>query len=526
MKIFTTIFILIFLFAFSDANSQATWPDYAGKAACFGCHTFIKPIDLAEFNKSGHPWKIQKIDTTKVGVDRVYRPFPTGTNEYGVPLAPEALALGYRYDDLYQDSSVSYMIGGFGWKARWMNKNGWIFEGTKAQFNLGTNILGNPKTFSAYNAANVSNRTFSLRTDTTGLLYTCGGCHTTGWKKYDAVNSPHRYENKPGFDGTFFEFGVQCEGCHGPSKAHTTTTSIKPPKDGFDGCKTCHARGLGLRIPIRTDRLFLDHREQYDQMIFTKHRRSANMTCVTCHDPHKSTVYDRGGLKSTAKTCGPCHTGKAINIIKDGNPIQPHTSCNDCHMPYIGLTAVRQNTNRGDQASHMWKINVNPVNRYQPYNTQPAMFDTSANLRVNIPTDSIVAHTLDFACLGCHTTKDLTWASGHATGMHSKTIIITNVGDDKNIPSAWYLKQNYPNPFNPSTMIKFGLPTESNVKITIFDIDGRLINTIADAKYAAGEHQATWNGTDASGKLVATGVYIYRLDTDQYNQTKKMLLMK
>lgn len=516
MRIFTTLFVFMLLFAFSEANSQATWPDYAGKAACFGCHISTKPIDLAEFNKSGHPWKIQKIDPTKIGIDRVYRPFPTGTNEYGVPLAPEALALGYHYDDLYQDSSVSYLIGGFGWKARWMNKNGYIFEGTKAQFNLGTTLPGNPKTFSAYNALNVANQAFALRGGT-GLLYNCGGCHTTGWKKYDAVNSPYRFEDKPGFDGTFFEFGVQCEGCHGPSKAHTTNPSLKPPKNGFDGCKACHARGLGVRIPVKSGGQFLDHREQYDQMIFTKHRRTASMTCVTCHDPHKSTIYDRGGLKSIAKGCS-CHPGKAINIIKDGVALQ-HNQCKDCHMPYIGNTAVIQNNNRGDQASHMWKIKTTTDNKFT------GMW-TADSLNVKIPTDSIVAHTLDFACLGCHTGKDLTWASGHATGMHGKTIIVTNVGNDKNIPSAWYLNQNYPNPFNPSTMIKFGLPTESNVKITIFDVDGRLLNTIVDGKYAAGEHQVTWNGSDADGNLVATGVYLYRLDTDEYNQTRKMLLMK
>jgi hypothetical protein len=505
------------LFLWGQAEAQGLWPDYAGKQACFGCHTSIKPIDLTEFNRSGHPWKIERIDSTKVGLDGVFRPFPTGTNELGVPLAPEALALGYHYDELYQDSSVSFLIGGFGWKARWMNKDGYIFEGTKAQYNLGT-IHPDKRGHASYNAANVGNAVFALRTPT-GALYNCGACHTTGWKKYDAVNSPYRFENRPGFDGTFFEFGVQCEGCHGPAKQHTQTPgTVKPPKDGFNMCKSCHARGLGLRIPVKSDKQFLDHREQYDQMLFTKHRRSAAMTCVTCHDPHKSTVYDLGGLKSTAKTCQPCHQNKLIRIIKDGVELQ-HNECRSCHMPYIGNTAVKQNNNRGDQASHMWKINTNPVTKHE------AMFDTVA-LNVIIPPDSNVAHTLDFTCLGCHTTRDVAWASGHASNMHGKTIIVTSVASDKPLPSAYYLKQNYPNPFNPSTSMSFGLPTEDNVMIVIFNSVGEKVRTLLSGRLDAGVHTISWDGTDETGKLVASGVYLYKLETDNYIESKKMLLMK
>ncbi len=505
--------LLAIIFIVSKTQTQPTWSDYAGKQACFGCHTTIKPINLDEFNKSGHPWKVQRIDTSMIDDSGYYKPFPVGTNEGGIPLAAEAISAGFNY----LDSSVAFMIGGFGWKARWMSKDGYIFEGTKAQYNLGT-IHPSLKGFGSYNASNVSNAPFALRTPT-GAMYTCGNCHTTGWKKYDATTSPYRFEDKPGFDGTFFEFGVQCEGCHGPSKAHTQNPSTKPLKDGFDGCKSCHARGLGLRIPVKSDKQFLDHREQYDQMLFTKHRRSAAMTCVTCHDPHKSTVYDRGGLKSTAKTCAPCHTGKDINIVKDGVPITPHTQCKDCHMPYIGNTAVKQNNNRGDQASHMWKIKTTTDNKFT------GMW-TADSLNVKIPTDSIVAHTLDFACLGCHTTKDLTWASGHATDMHNKTIIITNVGNETNIPSAWYLKQNYPNPFNPSTTFKFGLAEESNTEISVYDIEGRLVKTLVKGKFYAGIHNITWDGLDLYGNNVASGMYIYRLVTDKFIDSKKMLLTR
>lgn len=518
MKVLTVVVLLTVCLMPASTQAQALWPDYAGKQACFGCHTAFKPVDLAEFNKSGHPWKVQPIDRSKVDANGVYKPFPAGTNEAGVPLAPEAMAMGFSYTA--SDSNIAFMIGGFGWKARWMNKQGYIYKGAKAQYNLGTN-QPSQKGHGGYDASLVNNQMFALQS--TPALYNCGSCHTTGWKAYNASTQPARYNNLPGFDGTFYEFGVQCEGCHGPSKNHVDNpTTIKPSKDGFTMCKSCHARSQGLKIAVKSDKQLLDHREQYDEMLFTKHLRTANMTCVTCHDPHKSTVYDRGGLKSTAKTCQPCHADKSnitITIVKDGSSTQAVHTCKDCHMPYTGNSAVKQNNNRGDQASHMWKINTNPVNKFQ------GMFTTDS-LAVKIPADSVVAHTLDFACLGCHTTRDLNWASNYAKGIHAKNIVVNVGGNLELIPSAFYVDQNYPNPFNPSTTIRFGLPQNTTVRLVVYDINGKEVTVLARGNYAAGLHQAVWDGKDVSGESVASGSYVYRLETDHFIQAKKMVLTR
>ncbi len=502
----------------ATAAAQNLWPDYVQSATCKGCHASM----TGEFERSGHPWKIQRIDRSKV-VGGVYRPFPTGTNVDGVPLAPEVLAMGFSYTS--SDTNVAYMIGGFGWKARWMNKQGYIYEGTKGQYNLGTH---HPtlKNHGAYNASNVSNRVFSLR-DTvakTGATYNCGACHTTGWKAYNASTQPVRYNNLPGFDGTFLEFGVQCEACHGPGKAHVDNPPgniVKAPYDGTYGCIACHARGGGTRIPVKSGAKFLDHREQYDQVQFTKHRRTAKMTCTTCHDPHKSTIYDRGGVKTAGKQCTPCHTGKAVSITKvvGGVSTPVSHSCQDCHMPYIGNTAIEQNDNRSDQASHMWKINTDPVGKI------PAMWPTGGT-NVTIPTDSVVAHTLDFACLGCHTTKSLTWASGYAKGIHLKSIVVSVEGVEPQVPSAFSLAQNYPNPFNPTTSITFGLPQNADVHLAVYNMLGQEIRTLTEGRVAAGTYNVKWDGRDASGQVVASGIYLYNLVTDSWMQTKKMVLTR
>lgn len=147
----TFCLVAVFLISTDFLSSQNLWPTYGGKESCVGCHSL--EIDFAAFERSGHPWKVQKIDTSKI-VSGVYKPFPTGTNTAGVPLAPEVLALGYNYKD-----SIGFLIGGYGWKARWMNKNAYIYEGTKAQYNLGylDNKIDPTLTgHGAYNSTNVT----------------------------------------------------------------------------------------------------------------------------------------------------------------------------------------------------------------------------------------------------------------------------------------------------------------------------------------------------------------------------------
>ncbi|MFN3135970.1 MAG: FlgD immunoglobulin-like domain containing protein, partial [Candidatus Kryptonium sp.] len=154
-----------------------------------------------------------------------------------------------------------------------------------------------------------------------------------------------------------------------------------------------------------------------------------------------------------------------------------------------------------------------------------AMFDT-VKLNVIIPPDSIVSHTLDFACLGCHTTRDVTWASNYATNMHNRVIVITSVESEKHIPSAYYLKQNYPNPFNSTTQISFGLPSADNVSIVIYNTTGRIVRRLVSGYFEAGHYTVSWDGTDDNGNLVSSGVYLYRLETNHYIDSKKMTLIK
>lgn len=106
--------------------------------------------------------------------------------------------------------------------------------------------------------------------------------------------------------------------------------------------------------------------------------------------------------------------------------------------------------------------------------------------------------------------------------------IVTKVdeGENTQISRIWALSQNYPNPFNASTVIRFTLPASGKVELDVFNILGQNIKTLADQNLSAGYQQIIWDGTDQSGNKVASGIYFYRLKTDSFSETKKMVFLK
>jgi flagellar hook assembly protein FlgD len=94
------------------------------------------------------------------------------------------------------------------------------------------------------------------------------------------------------------------------------------------------------------------------------------------------------------------------------------------------------------------------------------------------------------------------------------------------LPERFGLSQNYPNPFNPITFIDFSLPQPSNVRIEVFNLLGQSVATLTDGNRPAGYHTVSWNGLDASGAPVASGVYFYRLTADEFRASNKMLLVR
>ena len=94
------------------------------------------------------------------------------------------------------------------------------------------------------------------------------------------------------------------------------------------------------------------------------------------------------------------------------------------------------------------------------------------------------------------------------------------------IPGVFALHQNYPNPFNPVTSLRYDLPEDGFVNITIYDMMGRIVRSLVNSKQAAGYHSIKWNATNNKNEPVSAGLYLYTIQAGEFSQTKKMILLK
>ncbi|MDD2228208.1 MAG: C25 family cysteine peptidase [Candidatus Cloacimonetes bacterium] len=125
-----------------------------------------------------------------------------------------------------------------------------------------------------------------------------------------------------------------------------------------------------------------------------------------------------------------------------------------------------------------------------------------------------------------HVTSDYLFGSSTAT--NDVTYQNTSSSEDENIntPFATHLMNNYPNPFNPETTFRFALKESSPTKLNIYNLKGQLVKTLINKDMLAGTHQIVWDGRDTANRNVATGVYLYRLESKNFSQTKRAILMK
>ena len=116
------------------------------------------------------------------------------------------------------------------------------------------------------------------------------------------------------------------------------------------------------------------------------------------------------------------------------------------------------------------------------------------------------------------------WGGPYCYQISADGTDVNRLGDM--LPTEWSLGQNYPNPFNPTTEIAFDVPSRSHVTLAVYNVLGQHVTDLADEVFAPGRYTADWDGTSQSGSSVASGVYFYRLETENYIETKKMMLLK
>jgi hypothetical protein len=106
----------------------------------------------------------------------------------------------------------------------------------------------------------------------------------------------------------------------------------------------------------------------------------------------------------------------------------------------------------------------------------------------------------------------------------------TDVRDDADeldaLPKVTALYQNAPNPFNPTTTIRFDLAHDGQVELRIYNVSGRLVRTLANGPMERKRHQVVWDGMDNAGVPVSSGIYFYRLETADFRDTRKMVILR
>jgi hypothetical protein len=98
---------------------------------------------------------------------------------------------------------------------------------------------------------------------------------------------------------------------------------------------------------------------------------------------------------------------------------------------------------------------------------------------------------------------------------------VTSVEDEKQLPTEFVLKQNYPNPFNPSTSIQYTVGCLQFVNLTIYDVLGREVSVLVSEEKPAGRYEIGFNAVGLS-----SGVYFYKLQSGNFIETKKMILIR
>jgi hypothetical protein len=323
---------------------------------CKQCHASY----YDELFNSGHPYKLNKVLKNQAPE------YPNST----VPMPPPGQARSSWSD-------VAYVIGGYGWKARFITADsGWIMtsapgmEGVDVQYNLARPDLGGPGGLPTEWVAYHS-------TDTERKPYDCGPCHMTGWQTL-AENGGVNQDGLPGIHGTWEETGIRCEECHGAGANHVAS---QDPSDittdnSSAACGKCHVRGDPMtEVPSRGG--YIRHHEQYNEWLISPHNGEAG--CNDCHDPHIGVLYGNDVAGGLLKECEDCHSETLNHEV----PV----SCESCHMPRATKSARAVHMFEGDVRTHIFAISTDGTK-------------TKDDMLAGGTVTPWVS--LDFACYSCH----------------------------------------------------------------------------------------------------------------------------
>jgi predicted CXXCH cytochrome family protein len=376
--------------------------------------------------------------------------------------------------------------------------------------------------------------------------------------------------NKPNYSAQL------CGGCHSGhfpyfeqwslSKHAQSTSGSCAITVGIKSCTRCHVAQNFIA--------YMKDPSAYKDTILVSGNDVQPLTCVACHDPHsaKNPGQLRLGISGTRVICDVCHYSSIKSVDITSIPHQTtgpclsgdtlfgyrypgktyinsaHTyacteRCVNCHVNMTPNADGSNNTGHtfeprvqacaGCHSDYYATVDTaDPAKRFDYRGVQTTtdslmnLLQTKLNDASSSDSSTAVFQEAQYNLLavegegsrGIHNTRLVqkllrdAIASFKTTGIKNETI---------NTPQNFELSQNYPNPFNPVTTIKFTIAKAGNVKIIIYDEVGRQVKTLVNSYYSQGKYSVEWNATS-----FASGIYFYRLVTGNFNEVKKMILLK
>ena len=358
--------------------------DFQGSDYCISCHIPSHVENYRDWSASGHPYKLMK------GEEAKHRPIP--------------LPLGTIWDD------ISYVIGGYKWKSRYIDTDGYIITVTEDE---GGNAIDGGNQYNY-----LTGEWVDYHAGEVNKPYDCGTCHTTNWvTNENPEDTAGNQDGLPGMWGTFDAGGIHCEQCHGNNGGEGHMTGPDRIDDSAEACGICHYRGSAPGDEVNTIPAsggFVKHHEQYNEHLAGPH---GGMKCVTCHNPHKR------GEFSIVRECSACHPSKVESFEASHSMAGYGVSCEDCHMPYATKSANQLGPFEGDLQTHIFYIDTD---------ADANMFTEDGSLVV-LDDEGKAAVTLDFACKRCHETAEMAELGRHAKNFH---------GDDTSVSQLEYVGIN------------------------------------------------------------------------------------
>lgn len=315
---------------------------------------------------------------------------------------------------------------------------------------------------------------------------------------------------------------------------------VVPSNVGLGGlCMNCHkTRRVGETYPLttsisstwsphygsETDMYFGQNAHTYGSPVASSiaHRLVEN-SCVGCH---MSATPDTGQV---GRDLIGGHSWNMSAVV--GIQTVDHTrACVSCHGPMTRFSDIMAAFDYdGDGTIEPFTTEIKGLKTFLSMALPPVGLDSVSWTMIRSSPDSIRMKRAYYNYLfvkydgsnGVHNPK-------YSVGLLQRSITqLTGIEfANGELPAEFSLAQNYPNPFNPSTNISFSVPKRSTVRLLVYDIVGRLVATLINEELGAGNYSIPWNGSDGNQKKVSSGVYLYRLETQSYVQTKKMLLLK